>query len=309
MERPATDQSAWTVARLLAWTRAFFDRKSVESSRLCAEILLAHALQCDRIKLYTHFEESPSEEVLRAFRESVRQAADGKPIAYLTGEKEFFSLAFEVTPDVLIPRPETEVLVERTIDLVRKSAGALRSIVDLGTGSGCIAIALAKHLPDAELFASDVSDAALAVGKRNAERHDVAERIAFRSGDWFGAWSESSKNGTAARNRFDVIVSNPPYIGRAQAESLSAKVRDFEPHVALFSGEDGLAAPRRLVRDAPAHLRAGGYLAMEIAFDQADAARELFDAGVWEEIVFHRDGLNHERVVQARLRERPSPNA
>lgn len=309
MDGSATDQSAWTVARLLTWTRAYFDRKNVESSRLCAEILLAHALQCDRINLYTRFEESPSDDVLRAFRESVSQAGEGKPIAYLTGEKEFFSLSFEVTPDVLIPRPETEVLVERTIDLVRKSAGALRSIVDLGTGSGCIAIALAKHLPDVELFASDVSDAAVAVAKRNAERHGVAQRIAFRSGDWFDAWSDASNKGSAAPGAFDVMVSNPPYIGTAQAGSLAANVRDFEPHLALFSGEDGLAAPRRLVRDAPGHVRAGGYLAMEIAFDQADAARELFDVGVWGEIVFHRDGLNHERVVQARLRGGPSPNA
>lgn len=284
----------WTVARLLSWTRAYFQKHGVESPRLCAEILLAHAMDCERIELYTRHTTIPGEEALREFRSAVAEAAAGRPIAYLTHTKEFFALTFEVSPDVLIPRPETEVLVERVIHLARHGAGGIRSILDVGTGSGCIAIALAKNLPDLALAAGDVSEAALAVARRNAERHGVLDRIEFRAGNLFEPWGSD--------RRFDVIVSNPPYIAESERADLPANVRDYEPQVALFAGTDGLDLIRRLVAESPRHLEPGGHLLTEVGYTQAEAVRDLLDEAHWSDILTYQDALRHERVVHARRR-------
>ncbi len=299
MSTAETDESAWTVARLLAWTREYLEQCGIESPRLCAEILLAHAMQCERIQLYTRFEHTPEEGVRGRYRELVKQAATGHPIAYLTGTKEFFSLTFEVGPDVLIPRPETEILVERTIDLVRKNPEAGGAILDLGTGSGCIVISLAKHLPEVRLAASDVSEEALAIARRNAERHGVGQRIDFRQGDLFEPWSRPVTGDDAGLNRFDTIVCNPPYVGTGGAP-LDANVRDHEPHGALLAGPDGLDVIRRVLAETPRWLSGGGHLLLEMAFDQEPAVRELLTAARWQGIVMYRDGAGHERVVHAR---------
>jgi release factor glutamine methyltransferase len=264
---------------------------------LCAEILLAHAMRCERIRLYTCFEQIPGGDVLDAFRALVKQAATGQPIAYLTGTKEFFSLAFEVTPDVLIPRPETEILVERTIDLVRKSPEAGGAILDLGTGSGCIAVSLARHLPQARVFASDISEAALVIAKRNAARHAVAERIDFRCGDLFEPWSGTDSGD--APLVFDIVVCNPPYVATVGAP-VAKDVREFEPHTAIFASSDGLDVIRRVAAETPRLLRAGGHLLLEIAFDQSRAVRNLLAGPAWQDIVTYRDGAGHERVVRGR---------
>ncbi len=291
---------------MLAWTRDYLGRSGVESPRLCAELLLAHALECDRIRLYTRHDTVPGQDVLQTFRESVKQAAAGRPIAYLTGTKEFFSLSFEVTPDVLIPRPETEVLVERTIELVRNSSGALCSTLDLGTGSGCIIVSLAKHLTGAQMFASDISEPALQVARRNAERHGLLERIEFRVGDLFDTWApHTAESGepAAAPPRFDVVVCNPPYVAEADAPSLPIGVREHEPGVALFAGQEGLSVLRRVIDEAPHWLNRSGHLLLEVAFNQAAAVRALLDESVWDAIVTYPDELKHERVVHARLRD------
>jgi release factor glutamine methyltransferase len=289
MSTAEADAQLWSVARLLAWTRDFLQRNDVESPRLCAEILLAHAMGCQRIQLYTRFEELPDEPVRARFRALVKQAACGQPIAYLTGTKEFFSLPLEVSPDVLIPRPETEILVERTIDLARKSPG-IQAILDLGTGSGCIVVSLARHLPAVRLCASDISEAALVVARRNAVRHAVSDRIEFRCGDLLAPWMQSPS--------FDVVVCNPPYV--ATSGPVASNVRDFEPHSALFAGPEGLDVIRRVAREAPASLRPGGHLLMEFGYDQARAVRELLAGAGWQDIVTYRDGAGHERVVHAR---------
>ena len=304
MASSSAESGPWTVARLLAWTRDHLRHHGVESPRLCAEILLAHAMDCERIHLYTRFDTVPGEGVLTPFRAAVREAVTGRPIAYLIGTKEFFSLTFEVTPDVLIPRPETEILVERTIDRVRHSNGALRSILDLGTGSGCIAVSLAKHLPDTQVYASDVSEPALAVARRNAERHGVLDRIHLACGDLFDPWSPAPGGGSAHDNvpPFDVIVSNPPYVATSADTPVADDVRRYEPEVALFAGPDGLETIRRIVAAAPRHLSAGGHLLMEVAFDQADKLRGLLDNPIWQDIVAYRDAAEHERVVHARRR-------
>lgn len=292
MSSAGTQNGPWTVAQLLSWTQGHLQKHGVESPRLCAEILLSHAMGCERIELYTRYELVPGEEVLGSFRSVVREATTGKPIAYLTGRKEFFALDFEVTPDVLIPRPETEVLVERVIHLVRQSEGSVKSILDVGTGSACIAISLARHLPGASVFASDISPSALDVARRNARRHGVLDRIEFRTGDLFAPWDPEL--------RFDAIVSNPPYVAEADAASLPAAVREFEPDVALFAGPDGLAVVKRLIAEAPGHLCPGGHLLTEVAYNQSAAVQGLLDAAVWNGIVTYRDGSGHERVVHAR---------
>ncbi len=292
MTAAGTDSAPWTIARLLDWTRAHFARHQLEAPRLCAELLLAHALGCERIHLYTRHDETPGPVVLETFRALVRQAAAGRPIAYLTGTKEFFALPLEVTADVLIPRPETEILVERTIDLVRRAPGP-RRILDLGTGSGCIAVALARHLPDATLLASDVSAAALAVARRNAARHGVAERIEFRVGDLFEPWRAPP---TAP---CDIVVCNPPYIATRGAP-VAPQVRDHEPHVALFAGPDGLDVIRRVLAEAPAWLTPGGHLLLEMGFDQAAAVVRLAAAPAWCEPAVYRDGAGHARVLHVR---------
>jgi release factor glutamine methyltransferase len=294
MNRAETNGGVWTVARLLKWTREYFTKHSLESPRLCAEILLAHAMGCQRIELYTRYESVPDPDVLQTFRTAIAQAATGQPIAYLTGTKEFFALPFEVTPDVMIPRPETEVLVERTIDLAKRGEPNVHAILDVGTGSGCIAISLAKNLPDASICGSDIDPAAIAVARRNAERLGVRERIEFRTGDLFEPWEPN--------RRFDAIVGNPPYIAESEAASLPANVRDFEPHAALFAGSDGLDVLRRLIAEAPPHLRSGGHLLTEVAYDQSSAVRGLLDEAGWCDIVTYRDELGHERVVHARCR-------
>lgn len=301
MGRTETQGGPWTVVRLLDWTRGYLEKHGVESPRLCAEILLAHAIGCERIELYTRHEWVPTEEVLRTFRSAVKKAAAGRPIAHLTGMKEFFALQFEVTPDVLIPRPETEVLVERTIDLVRHGEGNIRSILDVGTGCGCIAIALARNLANITICASDISPAAPEVARSNAERHGVLDRIEFRVGDLFEPWKPDC--------RFDVIVSNPPYVAESDAASLPANVRDFEPHLALFAGHDGLAILRRLIPEAPQHLEPGGHLLTEIAYNQSTGVRRLLDESVWGDIVTYRDALGYERIVHARrgASEQPPP--
>lgn len=320
----------WTVARLIGWTREFFEKHQVESPRLCAEILLAHAMKCRRLELYTRFEHVPGEDVLAAYRTSVKEAAGGKPIAYLTGTRDFFSLTFEVTPDVLVPRPETEILVERVVHLARAAAPPAErqadpladrpadgepaagpqvetsapvatvavsappplKIADLGTGSGCIAVALAKNLPGVRICASDISAAALAVARRNADRNGVADRIEFRPGDLVAPWEDVEP--------FDVIVCNPPYIGTREAGGLPKNVRDFEPHAALFAGEDGLAILRRLAAECGPRLRPGGHLLMEVAYNQASVVKQLLTAAGWVDIQTYRDDQRYERVVHAR---------
>jgi release factor glutamine methyltransferase len=218
------ESGPWTVSRLLAWTREYLARQRIESPRLCAELLLAHAMNCPRIRLYTQYDTVPAEDVLRRYREAVKAAAAGEPIAYLTGVKEFFSLEFEVTPAVLIPRPETEVLVERTVRLLRDSEPATLKILDLGTGSGCIAVALAKNLPRAALYASDVSPPAVEVAQRNAARHGVAQRIEFRVGDLFEPWLRRDgeapaepRGGQAEAPAHKVALATEPRSGEGEA--------------------------------------------------------------------------------------------
>jgi release factor glutamine methyltransferase len=247
----------WTVGRLLQWTADFLKQRGSDSPRLDAEILLAEALGCQRIQLYTAFEEEPSEEKRTAFRELVKQRADGTPVAYLVGRREFFSMNFMVRPGVLIPRPETELIVVTALDLAKQAELAAPTIADVGTGSGILAVTLAKHLTAARIVATDVSKTALEIAAENAQRHGVADRIEWKECDLLSR--------VEATTTFDFIVSNPPYVSAAEYEKLPHDVKAFEPREALLAGPKGIEIIERLLPQAAERLRSGGHLLIEIS--------------------------------------------
>ena len=288
----------WTVGRLLQWTSGYLKEHGSESPRLDAEVLLAHVLQCQRIMLYTRFEEEPDEAVRGAYRGLVKQRAEGKPVAYLVGRREFYSLDFAVTPDVLIPRPETEFLVVGLLDAVKArpggAAGELK-IADVGTGSGILAIVAALKLPKARVTAVDRSRGALEVARGNAAAHQVNDRIEFIESDLFAA--------VPADRRFDFIVSNPPYITTAEMAALARDVREFEPQSALEAGPRGTEVIERLVPQAAERLSGGGQLFIEISPQLHDAVRKIIAAeSRLDDLPTIDDHGRRPRVVVARRR-------
>ena len=262
----------------------------VPEARREAGSLLAYLLERDRSFILAHAEDAISEEQSQRFREYLERRAEGEPLQYITGHQEFFGLDFEVTPDVLIPRPETELLIETALDLFRSSDKDI-FICDVGTGSGCIAITLLHELQPARAVAIDISPAALAVAKRNAARHATSERIDFVLSDCFAALN------TQDPLQFNLIVSNPPYVEEGTIEGLQREVRKFEPRVALAAGIDGLAIIRRLLLEAAGFLSTGGYLLFEIGFAQAAAVERLIDPKIWRRLAFHKDLQGIERTV------------
>jgi len=265
----------------------------VPESRREAASLLAFVLNRDRAFLLTHPEHLLTAEEVMRFRDAVERRAAGEPQQYITGQQEFYGLEFEVTPDVLIPRPETELLVETALRLLDQTEQP-QSICDVGTGSGCIAISI-LHERESVLQATglDISVRALRVAARNAERHGVRSRLKLIASDCFAAID-------FAQPRFSMIVSNPPYVAEAALEGLQREVRDHEPRVALTPGTDGLRIIRRLLEDAPRLLFPGGHLLMEIGFDQHAAVEELIDRSVWRLLDIHRDLQGIPRIVALR---------
>jgi len=285
----------WTIGRLLNWTTDYLARQGAHTPRLDAEVLLAEARGCERIELYTCFDDVVDERVRTAFRELVRRRAEGTPVAYLTGRREFFSLSFRVTPDVLIPRPETELLVVELLDLCRRrpaSASPAR-IADVGAGSGIIAVAAAKHFQNSQFTAIDVSPAALAIARENAAAHGVAERIEIVESDLFA--------GVEDDRRFDFVASNPPYVSSKELEELSPEVRRHEPLLALEAGEQGTDVIQRLVPQAADRLTADGWLLIEISPMIESAVHELITAdGRYDTPRTVKDLAGHPRLVLAR---------
>lgn len=246
---------------------------SVPNDLLDAQTLLAEALGKDRTYLIINFNQQLSEGILSAFRTMVDRRAAGEPLQYITGRQEFFGLDFEVTPDVLIPRPETELIVEEAIRVVQLDGVARPVIVDVGAGSGCIAVALARELAEARVIASDVSEAALRVARRNAARHGLGDRVDFIASDLLDAFAEEEFA--------DFILSNPPYVSEKEMSSLQREVRDWEPRTALTDSNDGLNFYRRLLRDAPSRLRPGGHLICEMGYTQSEMISNMIDRRVW----------------------------
>lgn len=284
------NDSPWTIGRLLTWTTDFLREKEADNPRLDAEVLLAHARGCPRIELYTAFEEEPSEEIRTSYRELVKRRAAGTPVAYLVGYREFFSLTFRVTPDVLIPRPETEQLVVRALDLAKESA--INSIADIGTGSGILAVCLAKHLPSSQVTACDISSAALEVASGNAKAHGVGDRIEFLESDLLAAVKD--------QRTYDLVVSNPPYVSTTEMAELDPEVRDHEPHLALDGGVQGTEVIARLLPQAAERLRSEGHLLVEVSPMNAERVEQLVKSTASLQLGDTIPDLaGHARVVQA----------
>lgn len=266
---------------------------NVPSHALAAELLLMHAVGSDRAWIYSHPEALLDIDTTRRFFELVAQRAAGVPTQYLTGKQEFWGLEFEVTPAVLIPRPETEHVVEVAIERLgeRRRREDLR-VADVGTGSGCIAVALAHELRGAEILATDISGAALEIAQRNAERRGVAERIRFAECDLLEAAATEDW-------LFELIVSNPPYVARNEEAQLPREVREHEPREALFAGTTGTEIYGRLITAASRHLRAGGSFVVEIGYGTAEHIGQLLDCAAWRDVLVTNDLAGIPRVISA----------
>jgi release factor glutamine methyltransferase len=296
---PSTDD--WSVGRLLQWTADYLGKHGSDSPRLEAELLLAQALGCKRIELYTAFDTIPGQEPRTAFRDLVRRRAEGTPVAYLVGHREFYSLSFRVTPAVLIPRPETEFLVIALLDLAKRRSEPELLICDVGTGSGIIAVSVAKYLPRARLTAIDRSAEALAVARENAAAHGVQDRIEFVHRDLYSA--------LPANRRFHLVASNPPYVSQSEFAALAPDVRKYEPRDALVAGPRGTEVIEALLPQAAARLLPGGQLLLEISPMIHDAVRSLLAADARFQLCPTINDLARlPRVVQAVRVEREAPS-
>ncbi|MRR57357.1 MAG: peptide chain release factor N(5)-glutamine methyltransferase [Deltaproteobacteria bacterium] len=279
-------QETWTILKVLTWTKGYLAEKGVENARLEAEWLLCAALGLDRVGLYVNFDKPLTAGELGACRALVARRARREPLQYILGSQEFFGLEFEVVPEVLIPRYDTETLVREALSRAPKGA----KILDIGVGSGCIAVALAKNLPEADVSGVDLSPEALELTERNAKRHGVA--VSLSRGSLFEPFAD---------RQFDVIVSNPPYIRTSDITTLQPEVRDFEPHAALDGGVDGLDYYRRIIPEAPVHLKRGGWLLLEMGIGQATDLLALFEAtGHFQELFTAKDPGGIDRVVGGR---------
>lgn len=285
-------QTSITITEAIAEGAGVLRAAGVAEARREAGSLLSHTLARDRTFLSTHGEDVLASADLESYRRALARRARGEPLQYIRGRQEFYGLDFEVTPDVLIPRPETELLVETALELLRETDAP--RICDIGTGSGCIAVALLHERADAHAFALDISRAALRVAARNAARHGVGERITFVESDCFAALD-------AARERFRIVVSNPPYIPAGEYAELQREVREHEPRRALTPDDaDGLSIVRRILADAPPYVEAGGHLLLEIGFGQHDAVAALIDARTWTPLDIRRDLQGIPRTVVLR---------
>jgi release factor glutamine methyltransferase len=295
---PSIAAAANEVRAALRAAIARLEKAKVPSAPLAAELLLMHVLQRDRTWLYAHPEFELSPEDAAAYAQLIERRSEGVPTQYLTGRQEFWGLEFEVGPGVLIPRPETEHVIEVALErLGTRRAESLR-IADVGTGSGCIAISLARELPRSQIVATDISAAALDYAQRNAARHSVSDRIQFLKADLLEAAIEAPNS---AGTRFDLIVSNPPYVGRGDAASLPREVREHEPPDALFAGDNGLQIYPALIEQAARKLAPNGILVLELGYNGAQYVGSLLSAPHWSDLRFTRDLAGIERVISATI--------
>jgi len=282
-----------TVLEVIQRSSEFLARKGVDSPRLQIELLLGHVLQMPRLKLYLDFGRKLTDGELETLRVLVQRRGAREPLQHILGSTSFCGLEMKVTPDVLVPRPETELLAERAWEFLReKAVTAPVRALDFGTGSGCLAIAMAVRAPQAEIHAVDISEEALCVARENALRHQVAERVRFNAGDGF--------NALAAGLAFDLLISNPPYIPSAEIQTLEPEVRDHDPRVALDGGPDGLDYYRRLRLDSPAFLKPEGTLMIEFGAGQEEALREIFAPSSWTIVAVEKDYSKRPRILIAR---------
>ena len=286
---------AWTIQKLLNWITEYLTERSIDSPRLSAELLLSGVLETKRIELYTQFDKPVAKQELDRLHDLVKRAGQNEPVAYLIGKTEFYSLELNITADCMIPRPETELLVQRAIEFLRTRPGTVL-VCDLCTGSGCIAVAIARNFPDARIIATDICDAALNVAAGNVEKHQLKDRIKLLHGDLFDPIISGLDVG-----KFDLIVCNPPYVSAAEYEKLDKNVKDYEPKIALYAGQDGLDIYRRLIEKVDEFLKPDAAFMLEIGFAQGRAVRELLEqTGAFAEIKIEKDPHNNDRIATAR---------
>ena len=290
-------QDTWTILKLIRWTDERFKKEGLPTPRLDAEVLLAETLGVDRVDLYVRFDQPLHPEELARFKKRIQRRLKREPVAYIIGKREFWSLSFKVTPDVLIPRPETEVLVAEALKVLsqqEKTRGQVL-ILEIGTGSGAVSVALAKELPMASLIATDLSRKALVIAGENAHQHGVERQIQFLYGDLFDVLEKEAK--------FDLILTNPPYIPRDQLPSLIPEVRDFEPRIALEGGIDGLGFFRRALPKVAGFLNPGGWFLSEIGTGQDQEVRRIAEENPdLDSLDFVNDLAGLKRVFKARKR-------
>ena len=282
------DRETWTTLKILTWTKEYLAGKGVANARLEAEWLLCEVLSLDRVGLYLNFDKPLQEGELAAYRTMVARRAKREPLQHILGTQEFMGLEFKTTAAALIPRHDTEVLVSEALR-VSPAAG---SVLDIGSGSGCVAIVLAKNLPAAAVVSVDISPEALELARRNADLNGVT--VDFRQGSLFGPVEDG---------RFDLIVSNPPYIPAAHIATLEPEVREFEPQAALDGGADGLYFYRFIIPAAPGHLNNGGWLLVEVGAGQSGAVTEMFAKNGFSAIFSAKDPAGINRVVAGQLKK------
>jgi release factor glutamine methyltransferase len=292
-----------TILEMVRWTSGYFNSHGMDSARSEAEILLAHTLGMRRIDLYLNHDKPLCEDERRRFKTAIKRRVAGEPVAYITGSREFWSLTLAVDPSVLIPRPETECLVEAVLPFLDNSVGTAQRVLDMGTGSGAIVIAMAHEHPEHRYIAMDRSAAALQSARKNARRHHVDHRIDWFCGSWVAALS-------ADRAVFDLVVANPPYIRSGDMDGLQPEIRHHEPAMALDGSEDGLRCLRQIIESAHLHLKPQGRLALEIGFDQAADVRSIAAAtGRYGPPRVVKDYSGLDRVVVFELKGESSKNA
>lgn len=285
----------WTILKLLKWTTAYFKSHHIEQPRAAAEILLAHTLGIGRVDLYVQYDRPLESHELEVFKRFIQRRIQREPVAYIVGKKAFWSMDLKVTPDVLIPRPETETLVEAALTIIPPEPGsASLKILDLGTGSGAIVLAMASERPVHRFYAVDRSEKALAVALDNARMLDLNKAITFLQGNWFDSVRELV-------HYFDVIVSNPPYISSHEYKALPPEIAQYEPREALDGGSDGLDAIRLIIKETARYIVPGGRLVFEIGYDQWAAVEKLIEgSGAYSEWAVIKDYSGHDRVVRTR---------
>jgi release factor glutamine methyltransferase len=297
--QPTSTTPEWTIAKLLKWTTSYFDSHDIDSPRAAAEILLAHVLNLSRIDLYLRYDQPLNPSELTRFKALIKRRINREPVAYIVGVKEFWSMDLTVSRDVLIPRPETECLVEAALAVLAEnkrqgSSFKTMRILELGTGSGAVVLALAAHCKEPLFFAADCSVKSVELAAENTKRHGFEEKIQLFCGDWLAPLNNR-------RSRLDMILSNPPYIQSQVIEQLQPEIFKYEPRVALDGGPDGLYCLRHIISNAHEHLVPKGYLLLEIGHDQKAEVTTIIDSCVYYEgVVFKKDYSGYDRVVQMR---------
>jgi len=288
----STEKTIWTVVDIIRWGTEYFGGKGVDSPRLTIELILSETLQCTRLQLYLMHDRPLTQAELSILRDSCKRRGNREPLQYILGKTGFYGMEFTVNPSVLIPRPETETLIDTVLQYCQSNDGEM-IIHDFGTGSGCIAIALAKHLPGSTVCAVDISEKALEVARGNARNHQLDTRVEFLCGSLLGP--------VVGMELFDAIVSNPPYIPATEIEELEIGVKKYEPRSALDGGPEGLDVISKIIKQAPASLKNGGHLLIEVGAGQAETVGNLIKDTVGLELLpTISDGSQIQRVVHAR---------